>query len=342
MFQPSDLSKNRTTTNLFAVVRNIVISALLAGAIVACGGGGGGTGPSTPPATPSSLPTVQNVVPAAGSIYLGAFSNPTQVTPPPIAALSTFESQIGRTVAITAHYYGFYDTFPGAYEADDAAHGRMPIDSWDCEVPNAAIAAGNQDALIRARADALKAYGRPILLRYMWEMNLPSNQFFRRICFDPATDGTNGVFSATEFIAAWIHMREIFLAEGATNVVWLWNPSGSNDPLRYYPGNSQVDWVGFDKYDDTSTPFAVTYQQSYGWLAPLNKPMLVGETGAAAPIQAAFFAAAVNTLKTQYPLIKGYVYFNSAGPTNSWVISPASLPAFRLMAANPYFAAHAP
>jgi hypothetical protein len=327
---------------MLTFLRNGIIAAMLAGAIVACGGGGGGSGAPAAPTAPSSLPTVQNVVPAAGSIYLGAFSNPTQVTPPPIAALTAFEAQIGRTVAITPHYYGFYDTFPGPYEADDSVHNRMPIDSWDCEVPDAAIAAGNQDALIRKRADALKEYGKPVMLRYMWEMNLPANQFFRQLCYDPATDSPNGIFSATEFIAAWDRMRQIFLQEGATNVIWLWNPSGSNDPLRYYPGPSEVDWIGFDKYDDTSTPFAETYAQSYDWLAPLGKPIVVGETGAAAAIQSTFFESAVATLKSQYPLVKGYVYFNSAGPTNSWVIAPSALGAFKLMAADPYFSAKVP
>jgi hypothetical protein len=275
-------------------------------------------------------------------MYLGAFANPSHVDPVPIGALASLEAQIGRKVALTQHYYGFYDDFPGPYEADDLANGRIPIESWNCQVSNAEIAAGHQDATIRKRADALKAYRKPIFLRYMWEMNIPAKPSFRQGCYDPATDAPNGVFSAPQYIAAWIHIRQIFAVVGATNVVWLWNPDGRNNPLPYYPGASQVDWVGFDLYDDADLSFADLYRQIYGWLTPLGKPILVGETGADPAIQPAFFSSAVNTLQTQYPLIRGYVYFDAPGPAKNWVLGGAGLEAFKRMAADPYFSANGP
>jgi hypothetical protein len=330
-------SDRRRASGPGVVLRNVGPAIVLLGAIVACGGGGGSSSP-IPTSSPVTQAAIVDVLPSPGTIYFGAFSNPTQVTPPPIASLTQFEAQIGRTVALTIHYYGFYDTFPGPYEANDLANGRIPIDSWDCQYPNAAIAAGNQDALITKRAQALKAYGHPVFLRYMWEMNLPATTSSRQSCYDPNTDAPNGVFSAAEFVAAWVHMRTIFLQQGVTNVVWLWNPSGGSDPGSYYPGASQVDWVGFDKYDDTSTSFAETYAQPYAWLAPIGKPMLVGETGVPAAIQPEFFAAAVATLQSQFPLIKGYVYFNA----NSWVVGGQGLAAFKAMAADPYFSGREP
>ncbi len=322
----------------FTLLRAALATSLVAGALAACGGGGGG-GPAPVPTAP---PTVNAVVPPAGSIYLGAFSNPDRVTPPPVAALATLESEVGRTMALTQHYFGFYDNFPGAYEADDAAHGRIPIDSWNCAVPDAAIAAGNQDTYLRKRADALKAYGRPIFLRFMWEVNLPADQTLRTACYDPATDGPNETFAPAPFIAAWIHMRNIFLSEGATNVIWLWNPSASNVPLSYYPGGANVDWVGIDDYDATGLSFGSTFAQAYLWLAPLNKPIMIGETGAPAAVQPAFFGSAAATLQALFPQIKGLVYFNSSTVSNSWVLSPSGLAAFGAMAKAPYFAARYP
>jgi hypothetical protein len=173
-------------------------------------------------------------------------------------------------------------------------------------------------------------------------MNLPSTPSFRAACYQASTDASNGVFSPVEYIAAWDRIRAIFARESVTNVVWLWNPSGSNNPAPYYPGSSEVDWVGFDKYDDANISFSATYLQAYAQLSPLGKPLLVGETGAAPAIQAAFFAAAPSTLETQYPLIKGYVYFDAAGFTNNWRLAAEGTQAFTTMAADPYFAGHAP
>jgi hypothetical protein len=288
-----------------------------------------------------TIPPGPNVVPASG-IYLGAFVNTGTVTPPPIVQLTNFEAEVGRTMALTQHYYGFYDDFPGVAEAQDAANGRIPIESWDCQPTNAGIAAGNADAAIRTRADALKAYGRPIFVRYMWEMNLPQTPTFRLACHSATTDSPNGVFSPAEYVAAWRHIRTIFMEEGVTNVVWLWNPSGSNDPAPYYPGAAYVDWVGVDKYDDADVSFAATFAQAYGFLTPFGKPIMIAETGADVSIQPAFLNAAAATLQTQYPQVKALVYFDSSGFTDSWTLSPQGLSAFRTMGANPYFAAVAP
>jgi hypothetical protein len=283
-----------------------------------------------------------DVVPAAGAL-LGAYVDASGANPPPTNDLSTFESQIGRTVALTQHYYSFYQAFPGAAEADDAANGRVPIESWDCQPSNASIAAGSQDTFLRKRADALEAFGKPIFVRYMWEMNLPSSPVFRANCYDSATDAPNGVFSPAEFIAAWHRIRTLFAQEGATNVIWLWNPAGTINPLPYYPGASYVDWTGFDKYDVASVSFASTYQAPYGFLQPLGKPIMVGETGAAAAIQPSFFAAAVPALRSTYPQIKAFVYFDSSsGAKGDWSLSPAGVSAFAAMGADPYFAAKAP
>lgn len=318
----------------------MIASLLLCGTLTACGGGGGATPQpvSSPLATVTAPPN--NAVPAAGAVYLGLIANTSGVQPPLISDLTTLETQIGRTAAMTTHYYTFYQAFPGPYEANDAANGRIPIESWNCQVPNAEIATGKQDTIIKRQADALRNYGHTVFLRYMWEMNLTENVLpGRSLCYDAGTDEPGGQFSPSEFIAAWDHMRAIFQAEGANNVIWLWNPSGSNNPVAYYPGDSEVDWVGFDKYDGVGTTFLQSFAQIYGWLAPLNKPILIGETGAPASIQPAFFAAAGPTLQSQFPLIKGLCYFDEIGTQESWLLSGQGLAAFKAMANAPYFGA---
>jgi hypothetical protein len=302
-------------------------------ALAACGSGSG----VAPSAQPVPALTGGSILIPKSGIYLGVYVNTGNATAPPLSALPAFEAQVGRTMALSMHYYNFYDPFPGIAEVQDDQAGRIPIESWNCQPPNSEIAAGNQDGAIRARADAIKAWGRPLFLRYMWEMNLPALPTFRASCYSATSDEPNGVFSPVGFIAAWDHIRAIFAQEHVTNVIWLWNASGSLNPQAYYPGASEVDWVGFDKYDDASLPFAEAFAQAYGYVAPYGKPVLIGETGAEPQIQTTFFAAAESALQTDFPLVKGFVYFDSSGFKNDWAFSQAGLAAFAAMAAQPFF-----
>jgi hypothetical protein len=326
---------------------SIVCTAL---AFAGCGEGAP-KGSSAITGLPTSQPSsnLNLLLPPAGSIYLGVFVNPSQQPSPPVSLLSDFETSIGRRMAISTHYYGFYDSFPGYYEQDDEANGRIPVDSWDCQPSNAAVASGKDDAAIVARAQAIKAFGYPIFLRYMWEMNLASSPTFRAICYDPKTDLPNGQFSPQNFIAAWDHIRAIFTQQGVKNVVWVWNPSGASNPLAYYPGNGETDWVGFDRYDVGNITMEETYSQAYAWLnsPTIKKPIMVGETGASTAEQPQFFSSAATTLETQFPNIKAYMYFDSANPnyadTYNWGIeSTAGFNAFAAMANEPYFSATQP
>jgi hypothetical protein len=278
-------------------------------------------------------------------IYLGAWVNPSGVpggSGP--AVVAAFETSIGRKLALAMHYYGWSDTFPGSAEADDLVNGRIPVISWNCGVPNAQVASGTSDSVIGKRADAIKAYGSTVFIRYMWEMNLASNANYRSQCYDPATDNANGQFSPTEYIAAWQHIRQVFAAHGVTNVIWLWNPSGNvangpNAPL-YYPGDSQVDWVGIDAYPTQGQTFAATFQSTYTLLAPLNKPILIAETGggpATSPdAQVSYLQSVVPTLKAQFPSVKGFMYFDANGTNYDWRLTTTGMAAFSTMAVDPY------
>jgi hypothetical protein len=282
---------------------------------------------------------------AQNPIYLGAWVNPSGVpggSSP--AVVADFENSIGRKLALALHYYGWSDTFPTSAEADDLANGRIPVISWNCGIPNAQVASGGGDSVIGKRADAIKAYGSTVFLRYMWEMNLPSNPGYRAQCYDAATDNANGQFSPTQYIAAWQHIRQVFAAHGVTNVIWLWNPSGNvangpNAPL-YYPGDSQVDWVGIDAYPTKGQTFAATFQSSYTLLAPLNKPMMIGETGGgpadSSDAQVSYLQSAVPTLRSQFPAIKAFMYFDANGTNYDWRLTTAGLAAFKSMAQDPY------
>lgn len=306
----------------------------------ACGGGGGGSAAPVPSATPSPLATpivAGQLLPPAGMIYLGAYVNssglPHAAGP---AATQAFESQIGRKLALDMVYHDFLTRFPGRGGLDDYANGRIPVYSWDCGLSNAQVAAGAADTTLRLQAQSIAAYGWPIFVRYMWDMNLSELALSRSACYDRSTDGFSGYFSPTEFIAAWQHIRQIFTQEGAVNAVWLWSVSDGGNPIGpYYPGNSQVDWVGMDVYDSTGAAFGPTFSTMYNVLATYNKPIMISETGAAASIQPTFFSQAAPTLQTEFPLVKGFVYYDAIGQQD-WRVTAANLPAFTSFAKTPY------
>jgi hypothetical protein len=295
-----------------------------------------------PQPTPSPIPEPSGpLVPRHDGDYIGAYVAPDHEKPSP-ASVAGFERQIGRTLGYDIHYNGWKTDFPGRFEDDDVAHDRIPLLSWHCGDSNAHIERGDDDALIRARADALAAFGHPVFLRYEWEMNLNARTKSRKACYDPKTDLPTGLFSPTHFVAAWKRIHSIFLARGATNVVWLWNPgAGGPDPAQYYPGNDEVDWVGLDSYDRHDYSFEDTFVPYLDDLSQFRKPMMITETGAPAHFQPEFFATALDTLKFRYPLVRAFSYLDSQS-TDNWSLTPQGLAGYKRLANSPFMSARQP
>jgi len=247
------------------------------------------------------------LLPPSGTLYFGAFVDPSGLEHGSTAtSVASFESQLGRKLAIDDQYLTFGSRFGTNGEIADFANGRIPMYSWNCGPPNAAIAAGAYDDTLRSEAVAVKTFAWPVFVRYMWDPDLPSTQLDRTPCYDPATDNADKTFSATQFVAAWQRIHTIFAQEGAVNAVWLWSISSvGKNSVAYYPGDAYVDWTGMDAYDFTSGSFSQTFAPAYASLAGFSKPIMVSETGAAAAVQPAFFAGAAQTLKTTFPLVRG-------------------------------------
>ena len=345
-------------------------------AVAGCGGG------SKTASAPSLLPSVATrqaaqfafgrpahptfsapLLPPPGTIYLGAYVNlgGHETVQQQIVSTAKFETSINRTLAIDMHYHQWSEPLISVAEQDDAAHGRIPLVSWACGdlggvgVKDADIAAGLYDARIKQGALSVKKFGRPIFLRYKWEFNL----LYNTKCADPAHDikDTNGQprYSPTEFVAAWNHIRAVFAANGAKNVVWLWNPSGNvMAPDAYYPGDAQVDWIGTDWYDSFNLYFTDIYDMTFNtktgksvWTYPYlsthwpNKPLMISETGAVQTWQVNYFAGdathpcADASLQQNFQNIQAYVYWDSTGSRGNFQII-AALQNFKAFADLPY------
>lgn len=122
---------------------------------------------------------------------------------------------------------------------------RNTIETDSTTVQN--IANGQWDSYITTIANQAKAFARPLFFRIGSEMNIAQG---------PAS--YEGAYSfginASAYVAAYKRIVDIFRSQGASNVYFVWNPLyislGPNPTDAYYPGDSYVDWVGIDMYQD--------------------------------------------------------------------------------------------
>jgi hypothetical protein len=248
------------------------------------------------------------------------------------AAVTQLEADLGRRLDINHHFYDWAKPFPSDEERWDLANGRIPMISWG-DRDTRWVASGAGDDLVRERADAVAALGRPVLLRWFWEMD---GSRYRAVAHSPE-----------DYVAAWRHLHQVFAERGADNVRWVWCPNASgfadHTAQRFYPGAAYVDWVCADGYDYpwSTASFAGIFKSFHSWGAGTGKPMMVGEWGAierAPGAKGRWLAGARDALKTRLPKIAAVVYFD-ADRQYDWRVgtSPESFAAFKAMAADPYF-----
>lgn len=311
-------------------LRSSNLAAIAATALCACG-----ASPRSPDAAAGDVGASalsDLLVPQTGAL-LGHFYGADTV--------SATDARIGRTPAVHLSYFAWADDWPRSVELrDDLATGRIPLVNWEPDgasgkIDFTAIISGQYDAMIHARAAAAKVLDRKFFLDVAAEMN--------------GDEGWGG-HDPERYIAAYRHIHDIFVAEGARNAVWLWAPNvtdvpGGPDAMQYYPGDAYVDWTGVDGYNwgtsdgGTWQTFQDVFSVIYPKLAAKGKPIFIGEM-ATAPTggsKASWIAAIIETLKSSFPQIKGFAWFD-VDKERDWRInsSPETLAAYRAMANDPY------
>lgn len=289
----------------------------------------------------------------------GAASTPSARTPPAHGALfGAFvgvgnnaeqdfldeEALLGRRWVIDNRFYSYEDWINDRTRWDIAQH-KIPLITWEPHEPLDEIIAGRHDDVIHARAQGARDLGVEIFLRWGHEMN--GNWY-------PWAGANNGNEAGpAKYIAAWRHVHDLFVADGATNVVWVWCPLVTDVPAEpwnhwsnYYPGDDYVDWVGLDAYNWGNSSSCCTWQ-SFGELVTDlyddyagKKPLIVPETASAevGGNKAAWIDDMHQALETRFAAIKAVVWFDINKETD-WRIasSPPTLAAYRAMALDPYF-----
>ncbi|MDL4772369.1 MULTISPECIES: glycoside hydrolase family 26 protein [Thermomonosporaceae] len=220
-------------------------------------------------------------------------------------AVGGFEHELGRQLDIVQSYRGWKSEFPTEGDAAVLAGNRYLLLTW-AGADTKEIIRGKHDALIKARARAIKATGKPVFLRWQRDMDKPGLQ-------------DQKIHSSADFIAAWKRLRGIFKAEKVDNVAWVWCPTargfGSRNAPAYYPGDDQVDWICADAqpggdydYRDLSESLKLFTE----WARERPKPVMIAEFGVPesyAGRRAEWLRKAAQTL--QDPQVKAVVYFNS-------------------------------
>ena len=219
---------------------------------------------------------------------------------------------------------------------DPFTPGRAPADQPDFTLTR--ILDGAYDRYIRSWAKSLALCQGTIWLRPMHEMN---GDWY------PWGGTVNGNTPAL-FRQVWRHLRSVFQAEGARNVVWLWCPYAHSVPdneinclENYFPGVHQIDWLALDGYNWGSTQpwsqwqsFADIFSAAYNRLVALapHKPIVIPEVGCAEAggNKAQWLRDTFHQITSHFDKIRAVVWFQIDKECD-WRLdsSPASLSAFQ-------------
>ncbi len=332
-------------------------------------------------------------------VYWGGYLSGTQygpnygTAPWDLNTWSKFETNAKKKVSILSFSTPWYNAkgWPNGYVPfvpslfdTVRARGAIPLmnwGSWDYNNgPNQPefslknIAQGNVkgfkgqtfDAYVTTWARAAKAWNHPFFLRFDWEMN-GWWQFPWGTAKNPSTNVAINGNTPADYIAAWRHVHDIFVREGATNVTWVWCPNisgGQTVPMsQLYPGDAYVDWTCLDGYNkdfknwltfnkvfggDTTYGLKNSYTEITS-VAP-KKPLMLGEFASdewgadkgSGVSKAAWITDALKTqLPNNFPLIKAIVWFNWNSDTGSSYIiesTAAAQNAFADGISLPYYA----
>ena len=306
--------------------------------------------PAPRPLTQAPSPTFTRIsqplsTPKRG-IYLGVFN--ASVAGPPKRPVS-LRRYAGAGLRILHRFQAWWgpDRFLGGKWLDAVAErGAVPMVTWEpwavqgdgSAMPNqrrgiaGEIAAGQHDLYIRRWARDARAYGKPLVIRFMHEMN-----------GDWYPWSANGYGNTpAQFRAAWRHVHTIFRLAGATNVSWVFSidslaagtPTSRRTLDHFYPGPTYVDWVGLSGFNwsDPRAGGILTYEHvfrpSYGIIKGYGKPVMLTEMGTATTDQRTaptWVHDVMTSTPKRFPRVKAIVWYDAAHPERDFSLGTPAL-----------------
>lgn len=248
-----------------------------------------------------------------------------------VAGTRAFEQQLGAPVDVYKAYHFAGQLFPNDTElalANEKGHHRLlDIDYVPDGTYNwAQVAAGDADAMLITEARYLKThFSRKLFISIHHEPE------------DEVVETKGSGHRAEDFAAMFRHVVDVFRTQGVTNVVWVYNIMGSQDPdsaswfPALYPGDRYVDWIAGDPYGcfnakvcndfDTSTinqRFSANapWLGFYRWATTTHpgKPLMLSEWAAYTNVSGTDRVRYLRTVHKElgkFPMLKAVLYWNS-------------------------------
>lgn len=200
------------------------------------------------------------------------------------------------------------------------------------------IISGQYDAYLTSFANKVKSFSDTVIIRFMHEFDgdwyswsiVHNNE-------DPA-----------KFVAAWKHVVNLFRANGATKVKWMWCINADYFPRRAfnwlppaYPGDSYVDIVATDVYNN-HYPIDLPWWRSFRWqiaesyfyLAKYfpTRPLFICELGCrerfssentSSETKGAWYARMDKELQSEFHKVRGLLFFDAKADQN-WLMNSSS------------------
>ncbi len=190
------------------------------------------------------------------------------------------------------------------------------------------IANGSHDSIVMVLGDWIKSLGdRPVFLRIGYEFGGSWNHYDRE-----------------NYIKAYRRMKDMYDAAGITNIAYVWQSHGWDEPLDYleswYPGDTYVDWCSYSFFSRFDESNMIKFARKKGkpvFIAEatptINGPTTktngkTKETILSNPTQAAeawekWFIPFFNTIEKNEDVVKAISYINCHWKGNRmWVDNP--------------------
>ncbi len=193
------------------------------------------------------------------------------------------------------------------------------------------IAGGRYDRFLNRWGRDAAAYRRPLVIRFMHEMNGT---------WYPWQANGNGN-TPEDYKRAFRHVHDVFDKHGAGNVSWVFSldtlaggaPTTVDEMKRYYPGARYVDWMGLSGFNwgpespwTTERSFESTFAPSVRQIEQFGKPVMLSEIGSSirADDQPGWLESALADIEAM-PSVKAVVWFDADTPDANFRLSRSTL-----------------